>query len=56
MKVEKTTSATGQWGLHAVPEDYDGTPTLPVVQFDRQPRTLSPDRVALATTCSSVRG
>lgn len=49
MRVEKTTSATGQWGLRATSEDYDGTPPLPVIQFDRQPRTLSPDRVALAS-------
>lgn len=49
MKVEKHTSATGQWGLQASAEDYDGTPPLPIVQFDRQPRTLSPDRVALAS-------
>lgn len=49
MRVEKNTSPTGQWGLRAVAEDYDGTPPLPTVQFDRQPRTLSPDRVALAS-------
>ena len=48
MKVEKNTSPTGQWGLRAVPEDYDGIPLIPLVQFDRQPRVLSPDRVALA--------
>lgn len=49
MRVEKHTSPTGQWGLQAFAEDYDGTPPLPIVQFDRQPRTLSPDRVALAS-------
>ncbi|MEO6511636.1 MAG: hypothetical protein ABIO16_11640 [Nocardioides sp.] len=49
MKVVVVTEPTGPWGLQAVVEHYDSTPTLERVVFDRQPRTLSPDRVALAS-------
>lgn len=49
MRIEKRTGTTGLWGLEAVPEDYDGLPPLRTVWFDRQPRQLSPDRVALAS-------
>ncbi len=49
MKIVVVTEPTGPWGLQAVVEDYDSIPTLEKVVFDRQPRTLSPDRVALAS-------
>lgn len=49
MKVVTITETTGSWGLQAQPEEYDATPSLDRVLFDRRPRTLSPDRVALAS-------
>lgn len=48
MKIVKVTEPTGLWGLRATLEHYDATPPLDTILFDRQPRALSPDRVALA--------
>lgn len=46
MKITTTTEPTGSWGFRAEPGDYDATPSLDSVMFDRQPRVLSPDRAA----------
>jgi hypothetical protein len=49
MIIETCTGETQTWALRALPEDYDAQPTLSEIQFDREPRVLSPDRVALAS-------
>lgn len=49
MKVSKVTGPLGRFGVTAEPEDYDGTPSIGTLWFDRQPRVLHHDRFLLGS-------